>query len=144
MPDVRPKPVAGLFDDELWRFVEREELRLQRCARCGHVRYIPGPVCPACLSEAFCWACVSGTGRIVSWCVFHRQYFPELPPPYTVVLVEIPEGPVLAGNILDCPVSDLYIGMPVHLCILPVTWSDGSNGRIFQWRRGELTSRFSG
>ena len=132
MTQIRPGPVRGLFDDVLWQFAEQGELRLQQCKACGQVRYLPGPVCPACLSEDYCWARMGGTGKIMSWCVFHKQYFPEMPTPYAVILVSIPEGPVLAGNILDCPVEDLRIDMPVTVSLEPVIWSDGRGGRLFQ------------
>ena len=41
---------------------------------------------------------LSGRGRLLSWTVFHRQYFPAAAVPYIVVAVETEEGPILVGN----------------------------------------------
>jgi uncharacterized OB-fold protein len=41
---------------------------------------------------------MSGRGRIRSWCVFERPYFPECPAPWPVVAVELEEGPLFISN----------------------------------------------
>jgi uncharacterized OB-fold protein len=45
--------------------------------------------------------------------VFRRQYFEDYPPPYTVVQVEMDEGPRLTGNLLDAEPEAVTEGMPV-------------------------------
>jgi uncharacterized OB-fold protein len=69
----------------------------------------------------------AGSGRIVSWTRFHRQYFPELPPPYLVVSVALDEGPMVVGNLLGDQAVDPTVGAPVRLCLQPV---DTGTGRI--------------
>jgi uncharacterized OB-fold protein len=129
----RPKPRGGVYEKPFWKFLAKRELRLQTCTACGHVRYPPGPVCPRCLSDGYEWTPVSGRGRIVSWTVFHRQYLPQMPVPYTVISVALEEGPLMIGNI-DAPADALKLDMPVALIFEDVASPEG-DWVIPQWRR---------
>ena len=90
---VRPQPRRHGDEGQFWEYVQAKELRLQRCQDCAYVRYPPAPVCPSCLSESSGWERMSGEGALLSWVVFHRRYFSELPPPYMVAAVHLTEGP---------------------------------------------------
>jgi uncharacterized OB-fold protein len=35
--------------------------------------------------------------------------------PYVIADIELEEGPVMTSNVTDCPVEDVYIGMPVEV-----------------------------
>ena len=131
---VRPAPSRGMFDGPLWEAVNRNEFRLQRCTDCSAVRYPPAALCPRCLSENSKWDLMGGRGRIKSWCVFHRQYFPEIPPPSLVVLAELDEGPIVVANLIGADASQLRLDLPVEIVFEPVKWSDGQEGKIFNWR----------
>jgi Predicted nucleic-acid-binding protein containing a Zn-ribbon len=72
--------VLTLYDLPMWEAVERGKMALQKCAACSAFRYPPGPACPQCLSLDHVWEEISGRGRILSWVVFHRQYFDDFPP----------------------------------------------------------------
>jgi uncharacterized OB-fold protein len=132
--ELRPPPVIGQYDAPLWDAAASGELRLQRCEHCGQVRYIPTSHCPGCLSGSFQWALMSGRGRVASWCVFHKQYFPEMPPPYCVVLVDIDEGVIVAANLADGDTAGLKVGASVEAIFCPVRWTDGTAGKILKWR----------
>jgi uncharacterized OB-fold protein len=133
-PQVRPAPVLGLYDIPMWEYINRGEFRLQRCTDCGEFRYPPGSHCPGCLSEKCEWTRMSGRGRVFSWCVFHRQYFPEIPVPNPVVLVETEEGPIVVANLVGSDPEVLRVDLPVEMTFEPVRWSNGAQGMIFQWR----------
>jgi uncharacterized OB-fold protein len=47
--------------------------------------------------------------------VFRRQYFEDYPAPYTVVQVEMDEGPRLTGNLLGTEPDLVSEGMPVQV-----------------------------
>jgi uncharacterized OB-fold protein len=113
MTGIRPDPVMGVHDAPYWAFAAEEELRLQRCDACGAFRYPPGPRCAQCLSDRASWTKLMGRGRVMGWTVFHRQYFQDLPVPYTVVSVETPEGPLLIGNLVNAAARP-EIGMAVR------------------------------
>lgn len=133
-PQVRPDPVKGLYDAPLWEYAKQKELRLQRCSDCGEFRYPPGSHCPGCLSENCEWTRLSGRGRLYAWCVFHRQYFPEIPVPNPIVMVQTEEGPIIAANLVGSDPSTLRLDLPVEITFEPVRWAGGGEGMIFQWR----------
>lgn len=132
MSGQRPLPMRGHFDDEFWGHVARGEYRMQRCEDCGFIRYPPAPCCPACLSESAHWDVLSGTGRIVSWTRFHRQYFADLPPPYVVVSVATTEGPMVIGNLVGAAGLEPMIGAAVELQFETVATPEGEL-RLPQW-----------
>ena len=89
---------------------------MQRCTACGQFRYPVSPVCADCDSDGYEWAKVSGRGKIVSWVVFHRCYFPsfEKEIPYNVAMIGLDEGPIMISNVL-APNDRLRTGMPVDV-----------------------------
>ena len=96
----RPKPYDGFYDRPFWEHAARHELRLPRCTGCGRYVWPAAPVCDKCLSPDFEWTAVSGKGKLLSWVVFHRQYFPGIPTPYNCILVELDEGPLFISNLV--------------------------------------------
>ncbi|MEU5401452.1 OB-fold domain-containing protein [Streptomyces sp. NPDC005963] len=142
----RPKPASGLYDAPYWRYAAAGELRLQRCGECAGFRYPPGPVCPDCLAEESSWEQLSGTGTLLAWTVFHRQYFPWIRAPYLVGAVRTTEGPILIGNLVGTTAADLIHDMPLRAVFetvdddLPVTAGTdepndppGGAWRLCQW-----------
>jgi uncharacterized OB-fold protein len=97
MATERPTRYMDRYNREFWDFTASQELRLQRCTGCGKYRWPPGPICDQCLSFESVWTEVSGHGQLFSWVVFHRRYHPEYPPPHTVWLVRLDEGPLFIG-----------------------------------------------
>ncbi len=84
-----------------WDGLKKSELRLQRCEN-GHTWLPARALCPTCLSGTWKWQAAAGTGRIVSWVVFHHAYHPDFKArlPYNVTLVQLDEGPRLLTNVL--------------------------------------------
>ena len=130
----RPRPIMGVYEKPFWDAVQQRELKLQRCGDCGHVWFPPGPVCPECLSEDWRFERMAGTGRIVAWTVFHRQYFPELPVPYAVVSVALTEGPLLIGNLPGTDPATIALDQPVHV-VFETALSDQGEWLIYQFAR---------
>jgi uncharacterized OB-fold protein len=97
-----------------WAAAARHELLLQRCSDCGAYQFYPRPFCLACQSDNVAWTPVAGTGTIYSQTTVHIQVLPDLPPPYTVAVVQLDEGPRLTANIVN---GETQIGAPVR-----VTW----------------------
>jgi len=92
-------------------------LVVQRCARCGALRFPPREVCTACLATVVTWQEVSGRGEVFSYNVMHQVYHPGFAAevPYAVVVVKLEEGPKITSNVIDCPPGELAIGMPVEV-----------------------------
>jgi uncharacterized protein len=112
----KPLPSITPLERPFWEHARKHELRLQRCTACGHFRYPVSPVCADCDSDGYEWAKVSGRGKIVSWVVFHRCYFPsfEKEIPYNVAMIGLDEGPIMISNVL-APNDKLRTGMPVDV-----------------------------
>ncbi|GBD27864.1 hypothetical protein HRbin30_03221 [bacterium HR30] len=90
---------------------------MKRCIYCGHIRFPPALLCPRCWSEAHEWALLSGRGRVFSWVVVHQSQHPAFnaDTPYNVAIVELDEGPRLHTQIVECPLDQIRIGMPVEV-----------------------------
>ena len=110
------------YAEQFWTFTEQQELRLQRCGECGHLRWPPGPVCDQCLSEDYAWEEVSGRGTLLSWVIYRRRYFPEYPAPHTVLMVELDEGPLFVTQPIDIETHALRDGLAMEL-----GWLDGED-----------------
>jgi uncharacterized protein len=103
----------------------RRELVVLRCAKCRNARFPAGPVCPHCHSAEAAWEGIAGTGTVRSWMRYHRSYVPELEDvlPYTIVVVELDDGPALFGR-LATDGNDAFIGMRTRTIV--ERWADGT------------------
>jgi uncharacterized OB-fold protein len=113
---ARSRAVISLYDEPMWHSIGTENWQLQQCSNCHEYRYPPAPICPHCLSMDYAWQPLSGRGTILSWVVFHRQYFPDYPAPYNNVAVQLAEGPIIISNLVgELPVGS-WIGCGVEIC----------------------------
>jgi len=112
-----PIPVANPDNAGFWEGCRQHELRLQRCVQCRAYRHHPRPCCPICRSFDYEWSPVSGGGVLYSFTIAHGPTLPVFQEmaPYNVAVVELAEGPFLVTNVVDCPLADLRIGMPVEV-----------------------------
>lgn len=111
-------PFIDLDNEAYWDAVKRHELVLQRCKSCNLFIHVPRPMCPQCRSmDTLEWVRSSGKGHIYSYVNFttDRMAYPALKVPYSVVLVELEEGPRLTSNMADVTPEEVYIGMPVEV-----------------------------
>ena len=89
-------PTPSVDSRPVWEGCNAETLLLQRCAACDHVFYFPRRLCPACGATELAWEASSGRGTIYSFSqVLVAFQGPEWNSqlPYTVVLVDLDEGP---------------------------------------------------
>ncbi len=116
---VIEKPLPAINEDAqlYWDGCRANELRAQRCSGCGHLRWPPSVLCPECLAEGGEWVKLSGRGKIYSFIVIHRPQHPAFfaDAPYNVAIVQLAEGPRLHANILDCPIQELRVDLPVEV-----------------------------
>jgi uncharacterized OB-fold protein len=112
---ARSRAVISLYDEPMWRSIDAGGWHLQQCGQCGEYRYPPAPICAKCLSMAYEWKPLSGRGTILSWVVFHRQYFPDYPAPYNAVAVQLAEGPIVISNLVGPPPGAGWIGQAVEV-----------------------------
>ena len=78
-------------------------LVVQRCNSCGVLRWPPLKGCPECRHRDSAWVDAIPAGTIWSFVVYHRAFTAELKTevPYTVVMVELDDGPYMVGRLVD-------------------------------------------
>ena len=122
MSPPKPLPLITNLDRPFWEHAKTHRLHIQRCSSCEAYRFPASPVCAECGSDRYEYEPVSGRGRVISWVVYHRCYFPsfEAEIPYNVASVELDEGVVMISNIL-APNEMLHRHMPVEVTFEDVT-----------------------
>jgi uncharacterized OB-fold protein len=101
--DTTLAPVTDPLSAPFWEAARKGRLVIQRCASCGALRWPPLVGCPECRGRDTTWDEVDPNGTIWSFVVYHRAFAAELKNeiPYTVVMVELDDGPYLVGRLVD-------------------------------------------
>ncbi len=112
---IVPKPDS--LTQPYWDGARQRELRIQKCADCGHAWHPPLHICPNCHSSRVDWVATSGRGTLYSYTVVHHAAHVAVADkvPYLVALVTLEEGPRVVSNLLKCGHADARIGMPLRL-----------------------------
>jgi len=140
IPATPPVMPAGPRDDGLdephWEGLRDGEVRVQRCARCGHWIWAPQPVCPRCHSFELAWPVVEPAGTVYSWTRTWQPFTPELSGhvPFVVVLAELPAAGRrrLLGVLRDGDGADVRVGQAVRGEIDPAP--DPGGWPVLRWR----------
>lgn len=122
MAYTKPLPTPTPISKPYWTAAREHRLSLQRCDR-GHVFYYPRSHCPECLSRDLEWIDCSGKGTLYTYTIARRPTGPgfEDDVPFIIAVVAIEEGPHITSNLVECPISDIHIGMPVQAAFEDVT-----------------------
>jgi uncharacterized protein len=102
-PTEQIAPLVSADSRPFYDALARGTLLLQRCGQCQRFRHPPAPVCPYCASAQSRWAAASGKGTVHSFTKYHRSFLPafEALIPYSVVNVQLAEGPRLIGRLVS-------------------------------------------
>jgi uncharacterized OB-fold protein len=121
MAYTKPLPQPDADTRPFWEGCKKHELRFQKCSKCGHVRWPPSILCPACHATDTAWIKASGKGTVYTFAVYHRAFHKAFQDdiPYVTAAIELEEGPRLLSNIVGCRPEEVYCDMPVE-----VTWED--------------------
>jgi uncharacterized OB-fold protein len=84
-----------------WEGAELHELRIQHCTHCGHYQFYPRPLCLNCFRREPEWVAAKGTGVVYSRTTVYVEVVADLPPPYTVAIVELDEGPRMTSHLVE-------------------------------------------
>jgi uncharacterized protein len=112
-PDVL-RPAVSPDTAFFWDGTAAGELRIQRCGGCGALRHPPGPMCPGCGAARPGYVVAAGTGEVYSYVVQHHPPVPGKQLPIVVVLVALPEGVRMVGELLGVSPDRVRIGLPVR------------------------------
>lgn len=129
-------PDRGGLDTAFWQGLQRDELRVQRCAACGKWTWPPQWRCGICGSWELHWPAVVPEGRVFSWVRTWHAFRPELCDhvPFVTLLVELPgAGDCRLFGMLVGPGDGLRIGAPATGLIQHVE----GGAAIMRWRLPE-------
>jgi uncharacterized protein len=116
-PANKPVPVPTRETKPYWEGGKQHELRIQKCAACGHYQFYPRLYCTACMSDRVEWVTASGRGKVLSFTIVYRPVTQAFAAdvPYVVALITLDEGPQMMSNIVGCSPEKVQIGMPVEV-----------------------------
>lgn len=110
MPDESPLSAAvSACDQRYFEALAQGRFEIPKCQDCHKFHFFPRVCCPYCGSQSLCWEAPSGVGVIYSVTIVRAREGDD----YTVVLVDLSEGPRLMSRVVDMPVDQVRIGMPV-------------------------------
>lgn len=97
----QPSPETAGF----WEGVASNELRVRKCAACGHLWHPKRIVCTSCGATSLEWIKVAGTGTVYSFSEIHRPPTPAFAAsvPYALGLVALDEGVHLFTRFFAAP-----------------------------------------
>ena len=107
-----------------------------RCRECAVTVFGPATFCQACTSFDIEETDLGSEGTLYSYTIV------RIPPagwpgdvPYILGQVELPSGPQVLAEVIDCRQADLTIGMPVGLAIRAVSAQEGGPDKlVYKWR----------
>ncbi len=104
-----------------WQGGRDGELRFQRCGQCGYYLHPPAVICPKCWSKNITIQAVSGRADVLAFSINYQPWMPGPELPFVLAIVHPVEQDDLrlTTNIVNCPVEDVRIGMPVQVIFEP-------------------------
>ena len=100
---------AEACDKRYFDALAEGRFEIPRCRDCRKFHFFPRLCCPYCGSQALDWTAPSGQGTLYSVTIVRAREGAD----YTVVLVDLDEGPRLMSRVVDMPVDEVRIGMRV-------------------------------
>lgn len=100
---------AQACDQRYFGTLAAGRFEIPRCLSCGRHHFYPRVCCPHCGSQELQWAQPTGHGTVYSVTIVRRAEGD-----YTVVLVDLEEGPRLMSRVVDMPVEQVRIGLAVR------------------------------
>lgn len=116
---MKPTPRITPDNAPFYKALGEGRFELPYCMDCAKPHLPPGPVCPFCFSDKIQWRAASGRGRVSTFTVVHKAWFPAFAGevPYNVVQVELEEGPRLTANVMGVKNEALKVGLPVEIVL---------------------------
>ena len=113
----KPLPRPATWSKTFWEGTKQHKLLLKTCKSCGHIDHPPYLYCTECLSDESVWVEASGKATLYAFAVNEYgvpfAFMPDLP--YVTALVDLPEGPRMLSNIVECDPRGLKNGMELEV-----------------------------
>jgi uncharacterized OB-fold protein len=114
---VRMLPEVEAHTERFWTSGAEGALVVPRCRACGHHLLPPSPVCRFCRSTDLEDVAVSGRGEVHTFTINVQPWFPDMPVPNVLAVVELEEGEDLRllTTLVGADPETVAIGLPVRL-----------------------------
>ena len=119
----KPIPKPDRETRPFWEGAKQQKLLIQHCLDCGAYQFYPQAHCRGCLSDRLDWVESKGTGCVYSYSVVHRAPSAafDKDAPYTVALIDLPEGCRMLSNVVEVGPEEVRIGMEVEVVFEEIT-----------------------
>jgi uncharacterized OB-fold protein len=115
-PHPRPLPVVNEMTAYFWKGGADGRLKILRCGDCGVYIHPYQGACDKCGSSGVEPVAVSGRGTVLAVTINHQPWFPAVPVPYVIAVVELEEqANIRLMTNLDVPVGAARSGIPVKV-----------------------------
>jgi uncharacterized OB-fold protein len=115
------EPAISELTRPWWNACREGVLLLPKCRECGRHFFRPEVACTHCFSLDWEWVEASGRGTLYSYSEIHRAPVPGFKTPAVFAIVELEEGVTMFSNVVECPLGELQIGMPLQVVFETLT-----------------------
>ncbi len=118
-----------------WREIpQRYNFMGNKCRSCERIFFPPREACPFCRRKSMGKmqeVQLKGKGEVVTYTIIHvgPEDFEEQVP-YPIAIIKLEEGPQITGQIVDCSIDDIHIGLKVESTFRRIQ-EEGYTGAIY-------------
>lgn len=120
---VKPLPIPTRWSQPFWDASKQHKLVLKKCSKCGFIDHPPYLYCTSCHADEHEWVEASGKATLASYAInvfgVPFPFWADLP--YVVAMIDLPEGPRMISNIVECDHDKLENGMELVVVFDDVT-----------------------
>jgi uncharacterized OB-fold protein len=120
---VKPLPVPTSWSQPFWYASKKHRLVLKKCSKCGFIDHPPYMFCTSCHADEHEWVEASGKATLAAYAInmfgVPFPFWADLP--YVVAMIDLPEGPRMISNIVECNHDKLENGMELEVVFDYVT-----------------------
>lgn len=139
MPETTPPAQPVSVDPTRLKITNQDSLEGSllgfRCNECGSSVFGPAVFCQSCTSTELEPVDLGAKGVLYSYTIV------RIPPagwpgpvPYVLGQVELPQGPQVLAEVIDCEHDDLKIGMAVEMTLQAVPAENGGPDKaVYKW-----------
>lgn len=113
----KPLPIPTAWSQPFWDAAKEHRLVLKKCSKCGNIDHPPYLYCTNCHADEHEWVEASGKGTLYAYAVntfgVPFPFWDDMP--YVLAMIDLPEGPRMISNIVQCEQDELKNGMELEV-----------------------------